>query len=209
MTILIVTVGEKKEPLYEGIKQSKKKKKIYYLATKETENVAVSLCSEFRNLYDSDIVIVDPESFCDIVSSVVEILRKEGNNVILFNITGGTKLMSLACYSVANLIGSSCFYIHKCREGMKKFILPIIQIPEMKYIGKNKRKFQILELLSGKPYSLTELTIMLKLRKPTVIGHLKKLEGINLVERCNIDRNQILQITESGRIVIKLFGENK
>lgn len=203
MVVLIVTVGQKREPIYETIKQTDKIKKIFYLATEETKENAESLKKEFKNLYDSEMVVVEPDSFYDIISVAADIVKHQKEEVV-FNITGGTKTMSLACYSLAAINDNKCFYIYYYKGMMKKIELPIINIPNIEAVKKNKRKYQILEFLSSENKSLSDISSKLNLKKPTIFGHLEKLEKMKLIGKSGRQKNLKFHITESGKILLRL-----
>ena len=206
--ILITTIGEQEKPLYEGMKVISKIDKVYLLASDFTDNIAEKIKQNISNLYQADVIKINEKELDSIIDTLIEIHRKEKNSEFVYNLTGGTKIMSLACHVVASFLGERMLYIFKRGDNS----MEIIEVPVLKYnlnkiIARDDKRHKILKLLKEKPRTITELAKILKLEKATVsAGHIKKLKEQNLVEIKEISRNkQSIVLSNTGKIFLSLL----
>ncbi|MBI2647671.1 hypothetical protein HYW99_04285, partial [Candidatus Woesearchaeota archaeon] len=127
--ILITTVGEQEKPLYEGMKVISKIDKVYLLASDFTDNIAEKIKQNISNLYQADVIKINEKELDSIIDSLIELHRKEKNSEFVYNLTGGTKIMSLACHVVASFLGERMLYIFKRGDNS----MEIIEVPVLKY----------------------------------------------------------------------------
>jgi len=213
--ILIVTVGEQEKPIFEGLRVANNVDIVFLLASKFTENKAEEIKKSIEQIYHVQIVLIDEVSFDDIIKKIVFIHKENLNSEFLYNISGGTKIMSLACYTLASFLGEKVFYIFKKQSGEMELIrLPTLKI-NLDFLRESLsgKKLKFLELIKEKPRTITELSKILKLAKPTIsLGYVDKLEQQNLIMRTpSSKRSQKIRITEEGEILLhlkELFNEN-
>ena len=204
--ILFVTVGESMEPIYEGFKRVKDIDIVYYLVSGKTRQFAEKLTKELSNIYKSNITEIDPMNLDVAINKLIEVQKNLRGNII-YNLSGATKVMVLACYIVACFKSHAAFYIFKKDNGNMEYVeVPILRFDLRNIIDKDKRKCEILRLLSNKPLPITELAMIMKLKKSTVSGHIDKLEENVFIEREPIDkRSSKLKLTKTGEITLSIL----
>lgn len=110
MRTLINLIGEQPIPNLLAIKYIKAEKNILLLTdtTKKAAERIKQLCPE------SELHIVEPYNIDSAVESIEKIVKINDENI--FNITGGTKTMSIAAYNVAVKLKSKFIYLQSERE---------------------------------------------------------------------------------------------
>ncbi len=209
----IVPVGEQIKPLMFGFRYVSDVDKVFLLCSQDTEEIADAIYEKIKEVYDCEKIIINPSSF-DIIIDVVFPKIKDYDRYII-NLTGGTKIMVLASYFFAQLKESYCFYIFKTQdEKMIKFDVPVVSLPEKinilyeKIMEKSKKK-KILELISDYPKPISELAKLLKIKKPTLIGHLKTLERWNITTRVKKGNITKVVITPTGKVIFSILSKWK
>jgi len=206
--ILFVTVGEKLDPIYEGFKRIKDVNEVVYLVSNKTRENAEKLSKEFSNLYISNIVEIDPKNLDKSINKIIK-TQETLRNYIIYNLSGGTKVMILACYIIACFKNQKAFYVFKKDDGNMEFTeVPILKFDLHNIVNKDKRAYKILNLLKNSPLQVTELAEKMKLEKSTVSGHIDKLENqLGFIEREPIDkRSSKLKLTKTGEITLNIIG---
>jgi len=201
--ILIATVGEQEVPLFEGFKRVKDIDKVYFLASKVTQEHAEKIKKGITKIYDSDIIIINEKDLEKIIYKLIELHKKERQSSFMYNVTGGTKIMSLACHVVASFLGERIFYIFKNEKSMEFVEVPLLKYDLYRIITRNDRKCDILKMLRNQQsMSLTDISNKITLKKPTVLGHLSKLVGHNLVRQ---EKGKGYCITDTGKIFLDML----
>lgn len=201
--VLVVTVGEQEKPLYEGFKRIRSIDKVYLLASRFSEKYAEDIKQGISKIYESEIVMINEKNLQETINMVIELHKKEKKCNFVYNITGGTKIMSVACHVVASFLGEEIFYIFKDKESMEFISVPVLKYNLIDLIDKKDKKYQILRILSENKLILTALSDKLKLKKPTVLGHLDKLLKYNLIATESNTKNY--SITDTGKIFLNLL----
>jgi len=206
--ILIVTLGEKEAPIFEGFRRVKDIEKVVFLTSKKLEPIAKSIGEKISSIYPNcEICFVDEKNLSDIIKKIIELHKKYKKWTFTYNLTGGTKIMSIACHVVASFLGEKAFYIAKIDEGkMVKVDIPILKLKPQLVLGKNDRKYQILKLLNSSELTLTQLSNKLKLKMPTIKGHLNKLLSFGLI---SCGKNKKYFISQVGKIFLGLIEVDK
>jgi hypothetical protein len=206
--ILITTIGEQEKPLYEGVKLVPQINKIYLLASSLTEKNAKRVKENISKLYSTEIVIVNEKELDLILNKIIEIHKMEKNAEFFYNLTGGTKVMCLACQVVASFLGEKMFYLFKKEDNSTEVIeIPVLKYSLNKIVAKGDKRHEILKLLREKTRTLTELSKILKLKKPTLsAGHIKKLKELGFVtNEEKLGNKQILKLTKTGEMFFSLL----
>jgi CRISPR locus-related DNA-binding protein len=206
---LFITVGERMEPIYEGFKRIKDIEEVYYIVSDKTKEYAQRLVKEFSNLYKSYIVEVDPRNLDKSIDKIIETQKKLKEDIV-YNLSGGTKVMILACYIIACFKSQKAFYIFKKNDGGMEYVeVPILKFDLKNIVNKENRAYRILNLLKDTSLQVTELAEKMKLKKSTISGHIDKLENeLGFVEREPINRKSSkLRLTKTGEITLSIIGE--
>ncbi len=205
----LIPVGETVEPLINGLKFVNELDKVFLICSKETKKYAQKIEKIIKSMYNYEKIVIDPSNFEEIIEKVFQKITYYDKLVI--NLTGGTKIMILSLYFIAQLKESTCFYIFKEKDGkMTKLDVPIMSLPESLENLKNKvkgKKERIIKLLINKKegYTLNELESILKIKKPTIEGHLKTLEELKMIKRERYKKRVIIKISTEGRILFKVL----
>ena len=197
MAIMFVPVGEQMKPIYEGFRHVRNVNKVYLLASNKTENYARDIKNRIKYIYDTDIVLVDPEKLDDIMEKLIDIIAENRNESIISNVTGGTKVMSHACYILCSYLGGDAFYIFKRDDGSMEYVeMPMLKIRLNSVIEERSTRERILEKLMERDYnSLSLLARDLRIKDSTLSALLDKLEDQGLVHTERRGRNLKIRIS--------------
>ncbi len=215
-TYFIIPVGEQEKPLNYGFRYVTEVDKVILVCSKETEDIALKIKRRFEETYNIEIMIIDPSSFEDITKTVYP--KVKDADLLIINLTGGTKVMVLAMYFLAQIKESKCFYLFKTKNGsMEKHIVPVISLPEevgkirKKIIGEDtrknkiKKKAQIIELIRECPMKLTSIAKELKITKATLEGHLKYLISLHMILKEKKGKEVYLKLTPTGEVLYHII----
>jgi CRISPR locus-related DNA-binding protein len=211
MVVLVSTIGEQKEPIYEGIRKIEFDD-LVFLASPKTQKIANKMREEFKNLCDIQVIQVDPCNLDDCLNKLVKLYNDYDKAEIGFNISGGTKIMSLACFIVASFNSNDVFYVFKADEKMRIIKLPLLRFDIEKVIKRKSRGHQILKLIyDEKAESVTNIAKKLKIKKATVSAHIKKLkEKYGLIRTIKeTGRNEKISLSSSGYLLLELLEAKK
>ena len=206
MTIMFVPVGEQIKPIYEGFKHVRNIDKVYLLASNKTENYACNIKKRIGYIYDTKIILVDPEKLDDIMEKLIDVVSENRDFAIVSNVTGGTKVMSHACYILCSYLGGEAFYIFKRDDGSMEHVeMPILKIKLNSIIEESSTREKILKKLSEKDYNFLSLLAKdLRIKDSTLSALLDKLEEQGLVHTERRGRNLKIRISKTGKILLKL-----
>jgi len=105
----ITIVGGQITPIFWGIKE-KNPDIIHVLYTKDSRHHVPIIKNVFPNK-EFFSYQVNPFSFDEIKERVEEIVLKYSDDIFELNLTGGTKVMALACQNIFNILSLNSFYI--------------------------------------------------------------------------------------------------
>lgn len=141
----------------------------------------------------------------DIVASAAamqERVRKDDPNQVLFNVTGGTKVVSSAAVLTCILEGLRAVYIHE--ETHDEIALPLITAPYHKLLSAAQRR--VLSFIADHTdCNQRQLVDALGSTKPTITHHIKELERYGLVEKRphpEDSRRKLLRVIPSARLLL-------
>jgi CRISPR locus-related DNA-binding protein len=151
-----------------------------------------------------------PDAF-DLVSTAMEIqktimeLRAENRPIAVFNIAGGTRIMSASALLVCTLEGLNAVYVHD--DSHKEIPLPLLQI---KYsdILTDQEKLILRFLLDRKGTEVTQrdLASALNLHKATVNHHVQQLiekRAVHLEEKPGDKRVRLIKVEDSMALLLR------
>lgn len=206
MTIMFVPIGEQIKPIYEGFKYVKNVDKVYLLASKKTLKYANEVNEKISEIYNTEIIDINPEELDDVICKLIEIAEKHRNEKVISNVTGGTKIMSLSCYILCSYLGGDAFYIFKTDDNKMKCIeMPILKIKLNSIIDEKSTRSRILEKLMEHEYnSLTSLAKDLRIKNSTLSALLDDLQEQGLVKLGRTGRKLKIEISKTGKIIYKI-----
>jgi CRISPR locus-related DNA-binding protein len=151
-----------------------------------------------------------PDAF-DLVSTAMEIqktiveLRTENKKIAVFNIAGGTRIMSASALLVCTLEGLNAVYVHD--DSHKEIPLPLLQI---KYsdILTDQEKLILRFLLDRKGTEVTQrdLASGLHLHKATINHHVQQLiekRAVRLEEKEGDKRVRLIRVEDSMALLLR------
>lgn len=129
-------------------------------------------------------------------------VRADDPNKILFNVTGGTKVVSAAAVLTCILEGLRAVYIHEVTD--EEIALPLITAPYHKLLSVAQRR--VLGYVAEHPdCNQRDLVDALGSTKPTITHHIKELERYGLVEKRTHptdSRRKHLRVIPSARLLL-------
>ncbi|MDI6738664.1 MAG: DUF6293 family protein, partial [Nanoarchaeota archaeon] len=214
--VYIVPVGEQSEPVIEGFRHVKDIGRAYLLCTNKTRLNADKIKEKIAPLFPRcEVVETSADNLDKVISDVLAIMSenrdmmKKANThrVLIANITGGTKMMSIGCYLAGLFFAERVLYIFKEATGsMRALDVPLVKVELNELTKKKDIKLRILNHLLEKETNLEILAQRFKLTKPTVWAHLKALEDKHLIEKKVTGRNVNYTITTTGRLLLNVEG---
>ena len=151
-----------------------------------------------------------PDAF-DLVSTAMEIqktileLRISNRQIAVFNIAGGTRIMSASALLVCTVEGLNAVYVHD--DSHKEIPLPLLQI---KYsdILTDQEKLILRFLLDRKGFEVTQrdLASELHLHKATVNHHVQQLvqkRAVHLEEKTGDKRIRLIKVEDSMALLLR------
>jgi CRISPR locus-related DNA-binding protein len=151
-----------------------------------------------------------PDAF-DLVSTAMEIqktileLRAANKQIAVFNIAGGTRIMSASALLVCTLEGMNAVYVHD--DSHKEIPLPLLQ---MKYsdILTDQEKLILRFLLNKKGNEVTQRDLVneLHLHKATVNHHIQQLikkRAVHLEEKLGDKRVRLIKVEDSMALLLR------
>jgi hypothetical protein len=142
MSIMIALVGEQPEPVFLPARYLKPEE-IILLHTSTTASIAERL---HKNLSQSSLFQVDNFYDLNAVLRQIKVLM-EGKSDVIFNLTGGTKIMSLAAFALA--VKNDFHFIYFQSENNKSILWQYKSENSDIYLSMDK--IEIPDLIDGKP----------------------------------------------------------
>ena len=183
MVTIFATLGWEPKSVIPSLKirDNVEKLIVYYSPDKKGESACEKLwgyCSSIKLPLKS----VKLENQFDLIKTAKEIrkdLRKYSGKDIVFNITGGTKVMSSAALLACILEAVPAVY---CNEKTgKEETLPLLQIRYKDFLTKPQKNILTVIKQLGGECNAVDIAKETGLRKATVSHHIKQLEDMGLV----------------------------
>lgn len=205
MKIFLIPAGEQVKPLYEGFRYVKNVDLVYLLCSSFTKVKAEEIKEKLSTVYKINIIESKAERIDEIIDDIIAAIGDFKNKKIISNISGGTKIMSLACYILSSYTQGFSFYIFKDSEGGMKYVeVPSLKINIDSVVKYNSKKFEILEKLSKGDYFLNQISKELNIKSSTANAHIYTLERAGIVKTKRVGRKLMIRITTTGRLVYNL-----
>ncbi len=172
----------------------------------EAKAAVLNYCTSMR-ISASAIDLPDPFDFKGIALRIrqdVRRIKKEGKQIAVFNIAGGTRPTSSAALLVCILEGIPTVYVHDVTY--EEIHLPLLRMEYSQVLSREER--EILRLMMGRRSELiteVELAALLGKHKATVNHHLRNLvaKGAVKLERHPSDaRKRIVRLEESTELLL-------
>lgn len=214
LNIHIALVGQNPKPILEGFHLYRAIDKLYLLHSTETRKIANDIQMKIKQISDIEIFLekIDPFSMESVVYVILEIGKKEVNQNIFVNMTGGTNIMAGSACAASYFLGAQAYYVLDKRKTVSiksqqslLIELPIPKIPS--YTSLEPMQRIMLKTISKKESCDSSfLKEQTKISPQNLSYHIKTLKKKNLIE---VDRNQtdprklIIRLTNAGKLLSK------
>jgi len=190
MVVIFGTIGSNPKVLIPTIRARDNVEKVVYYYARDTEREKVSekasrvvqeYCERKKIKYEPRMI----ENASDLLKIAKKIradlsMQKAQKNEIVFNVTGGTKVMCAAALLACILEGVNAVYVNE--DTKEELELPVIPYEYKHNLSKGQKKIlQAIHAL-GRNCTLTELVKQTNLKKSTISYHISKLRRMGLVE---------------------------
>lgn len=131
-------------------------------------------------------------------------LKQRGMEIAVFNIAGGTKMMSAAALLVCAMEGLNCVYVHD--ETYKEIPLPLLRIDYSQLLTPVQR--EILSFIwsnRSRPLTQVEIARGMGRHKATLNHHIQVLEGmgvLRLEEDPNDRRRKVVIVEDALELIL-------
>lgn len=138
--------------------------------------------------------------------SQVRQLKKEGHEIAVFNIAGGTKMMSAAALLVCAMEGLNSVYVHD--ETYREIPLPLLKVDYSQLLTTAQK--EILTYIwrnRAKPMTQVDIALGMGKHKATINHHIQILEGKNvlhLVEDPNDRRRKVVRVDDALELMLEM-----
>jgi DNA-binding MarR family transcriptional regulator len=152
--------------------------------------------------------IPDAFDFMKVASSIqkeIEALRNKGETIAVFNIAGGTRIMSACALMMCTIEGLNSVYVHD--ETLEEIPLPLLHIRYSDVLTDMQKKI-LRYLLDNRGRSITqvELASSFNMHKATVNHHIKMLveKGAVHLETNKADsREKLVRVEDSMGLILR------
>ena len=152
------------------------------------------------------VVLPDPFDFGSMLGRFLQDLKRVRSENAVFNITGGSKPMSMAAAIACMMTGVRTYYVPEEQEGVQAILLPIFQLRYSRVLTPKQRK--ILEAINTTgPKSESQLAHHLGILESTLSGHLSRLADIGAVTlSADIREGRIHrpELTAAGKLLLSI-----
>jgi CRISPR locus-related DNA-binding protein len=172
----------------------------------EAKKEVVEYCRQMKIAVDAT-DLLDPFDFRGIVQKIRRDVRKhkkEGKEIAIFNIAGGTRPTSAAALLVCILEGIPTVYVHDLTY--EEIPLPLLRMEYSQALSKEERGIlKVVARNKGKKMTEVELAALVGKHKATVNHHLRNLvaKGAMRLDKHPTDsRKKVVTIEESTELLL-------
>lgn len=199
--ILLIPVGEQLSPLLYGMKYCGEIDEVILLHTSKTKKHSKKIEKNLKEIFfikKINQLECDARNLPSILNTLLNKLSQYNlkNLYIISNLSGGTKMMALACYILASFFNGFSFYIFKKNEEMEYVEVPNIKIKIWEKLNPQRLRYRIIKLLEVKECRLSELSKQLGIKESTTTYYLNDMENEGWIRRVG----KRYKVTEFGRL---------
>ncbi|PCN50260.1 hypothetical protein B6U99_05415 [Candidatus Geothermarchaeota archaeon ex4572_27] len=215
MKVHFATVGRRLEPILVGIRSIGADRLVLF-ATRGVENeswpVALELADRLKAIMVEVRPIVEIELFDLVedvkrmVATIREVRRElsERPHEMYFNVSGGTKVMSMAGLIASYMEGLKPYYV--VERPTEPFEAPLIMLPALPrgLDSLTRHQKEVLIALKDGPKNLKEIAEKVGIAIPSVKHNVDKLTALGLIEPSE-GRGRKVRLTDVGRLWLWLI----
>jgi DNA-binding MarR family transcriptional regulator len=173
-----------------------------------TATVDIQKLCELMEIKFVDREIPDAFDFMRVASSIqkeIEVLRDNGETIAVFNIAGGTRIMSACALMMCTIEGLNSVYVHD--DTLEEIPLPLLQIRYSDVLTDVQKKI-LRYLLDNRGRSITQvdLAASFNMHKATINHHIKMLveKGAVHLETNKLDcREKLVRVEDSMGLILR------
>jgi CRISPR-associated protein Csa3 len=206
-TVHFMPVGHTPQTLIGSLRRYPVSKVVFLSGDKqelEGEKKARKVLAEVRKALGTTpttSIYLDLDDIAGSALKIIDLVKKEGDKEVLFNLSGSLRSLDLACYMAALATGSRTYVgIPEYKQGSIIGVSEVKEIPLFPIKTYYKEKKEILDILSSGKMTLEELITSLKPK-------LKKKTQPYLTERSRLSHH-IKDLSEDGVVETKKEGKN-
>ena len=212
MVVILGTLGHHPETLMPTIRSTKRLDQV--VAFHSDHEDSIKAVEEIRRTCQMMEVKFSPHPIpdaFDLVSTAMEIqktimeLRADNLPIAVFNIAGGTRIMSASALLVCTLEGLNAVYVHD--DSHKEIPLPLLQIKYSDILtDQEKLILRFILDMKGKEVTQRDLVSELHLHKATINHHVQQLiekRAVRLEEKEGDKRVRIIRVEDSMALLLR------
>jgi DNA-binding MarR family transcriptional regulator len=138
--------------------------------------------------------------------SQVRQLKKDGQEIAVFNIAGGTKMMSAAALLVCAMEGLNSVYVHD--ETYREIPLPLLKVDYSQLLTTAQKEILMFIWRNrARPMTQVEIAQGMSKHKATINHHIQVLEGKNilhLVEDPRDRRKKVVRVYDALELMLEM-----
>jgi len=138
--------------------------------------------------------------------SQVRQLKKDGHEIAVFNIAGGTKMMSAAALLVCAMEGLNSVYVHD--ETYREIPLPLLKVDYSQLLTTAQKEILVYIWTNwAQPMTQVEIAQGMGKHKATINHHIQILEGKNilrLVEDPRDRRKKVVRVDDALELMLEI-----
>lgn len=213
MSLHIVPHGETTVHIKRGLQAYGSADHVQLLTSEKFQSVGNELAQELTEFgYNVEIDLIDAFDLRDVVDTVVSVARKNPDQEIYVNITGGTNLMAGAATASAFFIGATPYYVLEPQTGEESVDDLVKKLPSPTQplnFEIEGLQLDVLETLGGwdeegrKGVILREIGEELSESSQKISYHVSQLEEKGLVETEMEGRTKHVYVTDVGRLYLQ------
>ncbi|WP_049937227.1 HFX_2341 family transcriptional regulator domain-containing protein [Haloplanus natans] len=213
MSLHIVPHGETTVHIKRGLQAHGSADHVQLLTSEKFRSVGDELAEELSEFgYNVEIDLIDAFDLRDVVDAVVSVARKNPDQEIYVNITGGTNLMAGAATASAFFIGATPYYVLEPQTGEESIDELVQKLPSPTQplnFEIEGLQLDVLETLGRwdeegrKGVILREIGEELSESSQKISYHVSQLEEKGLVETEMEGRTKHVYVTDVGRLYLQ------
>jgi CRISPR locus-related DNA-binding protein len=218
MVVIFGTLGYRPKSLIPTIRSTPDVEKVvFYCGADHSDPEAVKKVSEARKavvdhcrtmkIAVDAVDLEDPFDFKNIALRIRADIRKhkrEGKEIAVFNIAGGTRPTSSAALLVCILEGIPTVYVHDVTY--EEIHLPLLRMEYNKVLsGEEREILKVLTKSKSKPMTESELATLVGKHKATINHHIKNLVSkgaVRLDKHPDDMRKKVVRVEESTELLL-------
>jgi CRISPR locus-related DNA-binding protein len=213
MSLHIVPHGETTVHIKRGLQAYGSADHVQLLTSEKFQSVGNELAQELTEFgYNVEIDLIDAFDLRDVVDTIVSVARKNPDQEIYVNITGGTNLMAGAATASAFFIGATPYYVLEPQTGEESVDELVKKLPSPTQplnFEIEGLQLDVLETLGRwdeegrKGVILREIGEELSESSQKISYHVSQLEEKGLVETEMEGRTKHVYVTDVGRLYLQ------